>query len=49
MRNTPETADVLTRFCPIPCFGSLSQPKIPTPATIKILIYLLCLALPKIG
>jgi len=26
--------------CPIPCFGSLGQPKIPTPAAIQILIYL---------
>lgn len=27
-------------YCPIPCFGSLGQPKIPTPAVIHILIYL---------
>ncbi|PHY62865.1 hypothetical protein CS023_13465 [Shewanella xiamenensis] len=34
----------LKALMPIPCFGSLAQPKTPTPAAIQILIYLLYLA-----
>ncbi|PAR91763.1 hypothetical protein CGT73_15725 [Vibrio cholerae] len=34
-------------FCPIPCFGSLAQSKIPTPVAIQILIYLPMLGLTR--
>lgn len=37
-RGQTDFDGALTSFCPIPCFGSLAQPKIPTPVAIQILV-----------